>query len=61
MACRRTLNQVKTAVVAFVPTPEERTAQQLAEEQVKQAQQSEKKVKVGVTAAGGEEKVKDEL
>ncbi|GAA5995694.1 GET complex subunit GET1 [Rhodotorula paludigena] len=61
MACRRTLNQIKTAVVAFIPTPEERTVQQLAEEQVKQAKQSEKKVKVGVTAAGGEEKVKDEL
>lgn len=73
MACRRTLSSVKTAVVALVPTPEERTAEQLAKAQAQAQAQAQgtkdkgevpvaqEKVKVGVTARGSEEKVKDEL
>ncbi|GAA5988822.1 hypothetical protein JCM10908_006185 [Rhodotorula pacifica] len=57
MACRRTIQSVKSAVVELVPTPAERTAQQLAKEQA----QAGEKVKVRVTAQGGEEKVRDEL
>ncbi|GAA6007295.1 hypothetical protein JCM10207_001574 [Rhodosporidiobolus poonsookiae] len=59
MACKRTLVAVKTAVTELVPTPEEKTAQQVAQEQ--QKEKAKEKVKVGVKAAGGEEKVKDEL
>ncbi|TKA52231.1 hypothetical protein B0A53_04654 [Rhodotorula sp. CCFEE 5036] len=60
MACKRTIQSVKAAVVGLVPTPEERTAQQFAKEQARQ-QQSAEKVKVGVTTEGTEEKVRDEL
>ncbi|GAA5933992.1 hypothetical protein JCM3775_002843 [Rhodotorula graminis] len=59
MACRRTLSSVKTAVVALVPSPEERTAEQLAKAQGVPAEKE--RVKVGVTAGGEEEKVRDEL
>ncbi|GAA5910044.1 hypothetical protein JCM5296_007004 [Sporobolomyces johnsonii] len=58
MSCRRTLACVKTAVCEFVPTAEERTAQQMAQQVQKDKQD---KVKVGVKAQGGEEKVKSEL
>ncbi|BGP50642.1 GET complex subunit get1 [Rhodotorula kratochvilovae] len=57
MACRRTLSSVKTAVVALVPTPAERTAEQLAKAQGQPA--TGEKVKVGVTAAGAEERIKE--
>ncbi|POY76350.1 hypothetical protein BMF94_0547 [Rhodotorula taiwanensis] len=59
MACRRTIQSVKAAVSELVPTPVERTAQQFAAEQAKAA--SVEKLKVGVTASGSEEKVRDEL
>ncbi|GAA5991544.1 hypothetical protein JCM11641_000201 [Rhodosporidiobolus odoratus] len=58
MACKRTLTSVKNAVTELVPTPAERTARHMAKEQVKQ-QQQEERVKVGVTAKGGEEKVSE--
>ena len=65
MACRRTLSSVKTAVVALVPSPEERTAEQLAKAKAKAQgegpEAGKERVKVGVTASGSEEKVKDEL
>ncbi|GAA5892419.1 hypothetical protein JCM8208_005817 [Rhodotorula glutinis] len=63
MACRRTLSSVKTACVALVPSPEERTAEQLAKAQGEGqgVQEKKERVKVGVTAGGGEEKVRDEL
>ncbi|GAA5864295.1 hypothetical protein JCM3774_002742 [Rhodotorula dairenensis] len=67
MACRRTIQSVKGAVLNLVPTPAERTAQQFAREQQQQQQQKAtatapgEKVKVGVTAGGSEEKVRDEL
>jgi hypothetical protein len=35
MACKRTIQSVKAAVVGLVPTPEERTAQQFAKEQAR--------------------------
>ncbi len=55
MACKRTLGNVKSVIYEFVPTPEEKTAQQFAKAQ---AQANEKqKVPVGVRADGGEEKV----
>lgn len=55
MACKRTLGSVKSVIYEFVPTPEEKTAQQFAKAQ---AQANEKqKVPVGVRADGGEEKV----
>ncbi|GAA6058797.1 hypothetical protein JCM10212_001913 [Sporobolomyces blumeae] len=57
MACKKTLGSVKAAIYEFVPTPEERTAQQFAKEQAEQAKKV--KVPVGVKAAGGEEKVRE--
>ncbi|GAA5975560.1 hypothetical protein JCM5350_002650 [Sporobolomyces pararoseus] len=56
MACKRTLGSIKSAIYEFVPTPEEKTAQQFAK-----AQTTQEKVPVGVKASGGEEKVKKEL
>jgi hypothetical protein len=57
MSIKRTFSSVQAAVTELVPTPAERTAQQLAKEAAK-AQKAER-VKVGVTAAGGEEKVRE--
>ncbi|GAA5903373.1 GET complex subunit GET1 [Sporobolomyces salmoneus] len=59
MACKRTLGSVKSAIYEFVPTPEEKTAQQFAKAQAQPA--AKEKVAVGVKASGGEEKVKKEL
>ncbi|GAA5825983.1 hypothetical protein JCM11251_000077 [Rhodosporidiobolus azoricus] len=56
MSCKRTLACVRTAVTELVPTPEERTAAQVAK--AAQQQQNEK-VKVGVRANGGEEKMRE--
>lgn len=62
MACRRTIQSVKAAVLDLVPTPEERSAQQFAKEQQTQATTpAGEKVKVAVTAGDSEEKVHDEL
>ncbi|GAA5903632.1 hypothetical protein JCM6882_003006 [Rhodosporidiobolus microsporus] len=61
MSCKRTLASLKTAVTELVPTPEERTATQAAKMQAEAAkgEKEGEKVKVGVTAAGGEEKVRE--
>ncbi|GAA5860161.1 hypothetical protein JCM8547_009209 [Rhodosporidiobolus lusitaniae] len=53
MAVKRTLVSVHAAVTGLVPTPAERTAAQFVKEQEKQ------KVKAGVKAEGGEEKVRE--
>ncbi|GAA5876521.1 hypothetical protein JCM16303_003567 [Sporobolomyces ruberrimus] len=58
MACKRTVGSVKAAIYEFVPTPEEKTAQQFAKAQAAGAG-GEKKVPVGVRASGGEEKVRE--
>ena len=59
MACKRTVGSIKSAVYEFVPTPEEKTAQQFAKAAAATAEKE--KVAVGVKAGGGEEKVKKEL
>ncbi|GAA6022298.1 hypothetical protein JCM8202_002016 [Rhodotorula sphaerocarpa] len=61
MACRRSLQAVKNAVVELVPTPQDKSAQQFAQAQQQQQAGGAEKVKVGVTAQGSEEKVRDEL
>lgn len=58
MACKRTVGSVKAAIYEFVPTPEEKTAQQFAKAQAAGVG-GEKKVPVGVRASGGEEKVRE--
>ncbi|GAA5832665.1 hypothetical protein JCM3766R1_004287 [Sporobolomyces carnicolor] len=61
MACKRTVGSIKSAVYEFVPTPEEKTAQQFAKAAAASAEKEKEKVAVGVKAGGGEEKVKKEL
>ncbi|BGP13395.1 hypothetical protein JCM10213_008554 [Rhodosporidiobolus nylandii] len=53
MSIKRTISAVKTATKELVPSPAERTAQQMAQEMQKQKE----RVPVGVKAKGGEEKV----